>query len=132
MPWKPASPCRAARCPNRAVNAKGYCAQHLTTYYRQDVQMRGNSASRGYGPEWMKIRAEVLIRAGVPKGEWGLWTVHHSPEYDHSSHPDHRDLYYTLTAMLRTDHSAITGKEHGFKQKRYTYEDRDREGPRIG
>ena len=70
---------------------------------------RETPAKRGYDSVWRKVRAEVLTEARIPKEDWKLYDVDHTPAYDKDVEPDHRR--YTLTPMLKADHSRKTAKE---------------------
>ena len=72
---------------------------------------RPNAQERGYGPEWRKVRAEVLRAAGVHENEWHKWSVDHRPRYNPVLEPDHRR--YELVPMLRSSHSSKTARQDG-------------------
>lgn len=73
------------------------------------TKVRESPAKRGYDATWRKVRAEVLEHAGIPKEQWKLYDVDHSPAYDKEIEPDHRR--YTLTPMLKVYHASKTAKE---------------------
>jgi hypothetical protein len=108
MPYKPNKPCLYSGCVNTVPH--GYCTTHayLTPSYRP-IDTRPSAAARGYDSSWKKIRADVLINFGIPEDQWGLYDVHHIPEYNPDIEPDHRA--YKLTPVLHNEHSKITGKQ---------------------
>jgi len=129
MPWKPASPCRAARCPNRAVY-RGWCNIH-----KGNADIRpSNVKNKHGGTEWQKIRERVLRESGIPSHLWPLYDVDHDPVYP-SIGGDHS--LYRLTPMLHGEHSTKTNTHDGGFGRRaprvYRYDhDEENEGPVIG
>lgn len=111
MPWKPAGPCLEPRCPNLAVY-RGRCAEHKGI---PDKQRQRGSFYQHYGPEWPKIREEVLQAAGIPRERWPLYDIDHDPVYDPDIQPDHRA--YKLTPLLHSEHSRKTATQD--HNKRY-------------
>ena len=72
---------------------------------------RPTAAARGYDAQWRKIRARVLANAGIPKSQWHLYDVDHTPPYDPTVEPDH--LKYELVPILHAKHSKKTAKYDG-------------------
>ncbi len=101
MPQRPKRPCREHGCPNTHRNREGYC----------DAHARATAHGRGYGTGWKRIRERVLADAGIPRERWPLYVVDHSPPYDPRRQPDH--TRYTLTPMLRAEHSSKTVRHDG-------------------
>jgi len=59
MPYKPARPCRFARCAAFAVEDESYCVSHLPIAVearKQQDRDRGNSWTRGYDHDWKRLR----------------------------------------------------------------------------
>ncbi len=76
---------------------------------RKARENRPSRSKRGYNSEWYRIRREVLEHYGIPREEWPLYDVDHNPPYNPAIEPDHRQ--YTLTPMLRAEHSRKTVNE---------------------
>lgn len=102
--------CIKPRC-GKTFRGKGqYCDKHKPDFRRWDKK-RGNSASRGYGHEWRKIRIEKLSEYGIPMERWPDYDVDHNPPYNPDVEPDHRK--YELIPRLRSEHSKKTATEDG-------------------
>jgi hypothetical protein len=119
MPYKPAWPCIVPGCLNVTTSKTRHCDKHAYLYkpYERPMQAisRASAAARGYNHAWKKIREGVLRGAGIPRGEWPLYDVHHTPDYDAAIEPDHRK--YTLTPKLHADHSGETLRNINKKRK---------------
>jgi hypothetical protein len=112
VPHKAPRPCRMAGCLQTTHSPTGYCDSHLSAYVpfipRKEYN-RISAATRGYNAAWQHIREETLRNYGIPKDEWPLYDLHHTPDYNPAIEPDHRK--YTLTPLLHADHSRHTGKK---------------------
>jgi hypothetical protein len=118
MPYKPLKPCLFPGCINTVQG--GYCDTHALSFGPplsgqgpRPPDNRPPAASRGYDGGWRKIRAKVLINANIPHELWPLYDVHHTPDYNPAAEPDHNK--YTLTPILHSEHSALTGRGKGAK-----------------
>ena len=60
MPERPPRPCLKSGCPNLVKN--GRCPTHEAQKARAINADRGSAASRGYGPDWRRLRDDVLSR----------------------------------------------------------------------
>ena len=60
-PRRAARPCSHRGCPN-LVRGKGrrFCDEHQSEEWKRQDAKRGNSAERGYGPQWQKARDAYL------------------------------------------------------------------------
>ena len=125
MPYKPQSGCIEPGCPNLAVY-RGRCAKHKSI---PDKQRQRGSFAQHYGPEWAKIRAEVLTAHDIPRERWTLYDIDHSPIYNPDIQPDHRA--YKLTPLLHGEHSRKTATEDHNKRYNGLADDSDSDGPRI-
>lgn len=103
--------CIAPRCGKVFTGPGKYCDKHKPDHKKRWDKMRGNSAKRGYGHEWRKIRIEVLKANNVPIELWPEYDVDHNPPYNPDVESNHR--MYTLIPRLRSDHSKKTAKEDG-------------------
>jgi hypothetical protein len=112
MPYKPAWPCIVPGCLNTTTSPTRHCDKHAHLYkpYIRPSDNRPSAATRGYDKAWRRIRDSVLREAGIPKADWPLYDVHHTPDYDPAIEPDHRQ--YTLTPLLHTEHARETNKRH--------------------
>jgi hypothetical protein len=108
VPYSPARACRYPLCPMLTRDASGYCAEHR---HLAGGGQRPSSGKRGYGPQWRRIRERILRIFGIPRQDWHLWDVDHSPPYDPAIEPDH--LKYTLTPRQHADHSSKTASRDG-------------------
>ena len=108
MPTKPKKYCTYPGCKDFALKHSNYCSRHRTT---QSGIKRPNPNQRGYGATWRRVREKVLINAGIPRAEWGLYDVDHRPAYNPAIEPDHNK--YTLVPMLHAEHSKKTAREDG-------------------
>lgn len=61
MPFKPKRPCSFSGCPNVTDHPRGYCADHLTRYYRQSDAERGTATERGYDARWQRAAKRYLV-----------------------------------------------------------------------
>lgn len=104
-PTRPLGPCVIPGCPGRATN-HGRCAEHATVYERQ----RGSAASRGYGADWRRLRAEFLAEHPfcVKCGEPATDVDHVVPREQGGS-----DEWENLQAMCAKHHSRKTAMEDG-------------------
>lgn len=64
MPSKPLRPCRQPGCPS-LIRGGGWCDAHKPAAWASTTT---SAASRGYGPQWRRLRAIVLDRDPVCKG----------------------------------------------------------------
>lgn len=103
--------CIHPRCGKVFAGPGKYCDKHKPDFKRKWDKKRGNSAKRGYGYEWRKIRLEVLKASGIPVEKWPDYDVDHNPPYNKDVEPDHRK--YNLIPRLRADHSRKTASQDG-------------------
>jgi 5-methylcytosine-specific restriction protein A len=64
---RPAPPCRAPGCPERAVNGS-FCAKDAKSQGRLSYQLKGSRRERGYPADWEKRRLRILRRDPVCLG----------------------------------------------------------------
>ncbi|UCG81462.1 MAG: HNH endonuclease [Desulfobacterales bacterium] len=60
MPLKPKHPCNHPGCPE--LTSERFCPTHKRKAARKYDNTRGNSAQRGYGIRWQKLRKYILRR----------------------------------------------------------------------
>ena len=108
MPIAPPRACHDAFCPAFALPGSPYCREHQSL---QPVPVRASAHARGYDATWQRIRIIVLSKAGIPRKDWHLWDVDHSPAFDPEVEPDH--WKYKLTPRLHGDHSRKTAATDG-------------------
>lgn len=61
MPARIPKACRKQGCKNTTINSNGYCDEHQGCGWQRH-QKGKTSSQRGYGSQWRKIRAIVLVR----------------------------------------------------------------------
>lgn len=61
MPAKIPKACRKQGCKHTTINSNGYCDEHQGCGWQRH-QNGKTSSQRGYGAQWRKIRAVVLVR----------------------------------------------------------------------
>lgn len=105
MPTAAPRPCRKPGCPQ--TTTKGFCEKHRGTDTRQHDQHRGNSAARGYGSRWRKLRLMVLAREPLCRrcGQPATDVDHIVPKRHGGS-----DSMDNLQALCHAHHSMKTGR----------------------
>jgi len=116
MPYAPLSPCPKTGCPRLCAPGKRRCTEHGGEEQREYDKARGNSAARGYGKKWRKIRAMVLRRDPICKACGDAW----SKEADHivPKRKGGRDSLDNLQGLCKSCHSRKTAGESGGFRKR--------------
>jgi len=105
LPYLPKRPCKFPFCPNLITSKSAYCPTHQTTQpTRKDD--RPSPSARGYGYAWRRIREKVLKDWNIPREDWPLYDIDHTPPYDPTVHTK-----YKLTPRLHADHSRKTATE---------------------
>jgi HNH endonuclease len=61
MPARIPKACRKQGCKHTTINSNGYCDEHQGCGWQRH-QNGKTSSQRGYGAQWRKIRAVVLVR----------------------------------------------------------------------
>ena len=61
MPPRPHRPCAHAGCPE-LVTDTSRCPSHTQTHRRGYYRQRGTNKERGYGQDWVRVRAAALRR----------------------------------------------------------------------
>lgn len=110
MPSRPVGPCTYPGCPGRATAGHGRCEAHARQDRQRFDQARGTRQERGYGAEWQRIRAELLVEQPTcAEPGCGQPTVDfdHEPRYVPGT--DHRG--YRLTGYCHRHHSARTSTQ---------------------
>lgn len=99
------------RCPRCGRTHKGERAVCDTCSPKEPRKRdeRPSSSSRGYGPEWRRVRARVLADWGIPEEDWPLYHVDHNPPYNKEVEPDHNA--YELIPRLISEHNRKTATE---------------------
>ena len=132
MPHKPPRPCLYPGCVHTTLSRQGYCQAHAHHYqppqYSRTPDTRPSASARGYNSAWQSIRVEVLRTHGIPKELWKHYDVHHEPPYNPAVEPNHRA--YTLTPLLREEHSRVTNRSRGRGVKSLGVLTGDRKGSR--
>lgn len=62
MPPKAKRPCRSPMCPGKTQDSNGFCEKHAHLASGWNAPGRQSAAARGYGGEWRRLRARVLVR----------------------------------------------------------------------
>jgi len=60
MPWMTAHPCRSPGCGTLIRGKHGHCETHRSQARARADENRPSAASRGYGPDWRRRRADFL------------------------------------------------------------------------
>lgn len=124
MPKRPLKPCSAPGCPNLAPPGQKYCPAHQHLAKQQwnrgyDVE-RGNSAQRGYGARWRRLRAWFLKRHPLCQAEGCRRPAEH---VDHiipkrAGGTDHTDNLQALCASCHSRKTLQEKKQYPTKKKR--------------
>lgn len=124
MPTASLKPCRYPGCGVAVHRTLAYCAVHTKAVRRQSDQLRGNAASRGYDPDWQRLRALYLAEHPVCECEEcqsGLRRLLAAQVVDHrisiNERPDLRLVWTNLRAMAKVCHDRHTARTQGFAQK---------------
>ena len=82
MPNKPPHPCGKPGCAELVGDGR-YCETHRKANYANQDASRGNSATRGYGAKWRKLRALVLHEEPLCRACLAIGKTEAATEVDH-------------------------------------------------
>jgi 5-methylcytosine-specific restriction protein A len=114
MPTRALRVCRYPGCP--ALVDKGYCQAHKhLSPARFNDRARGTASSRGYGPEWRRLRAQVLREEPLCR----LCLEEQPKRYTQATHIDHvlckahggTDSRSNLRGLCASHHAGKTARE---------------------
>ena len=112
MPYKPLAPCAYPGCIGLAAESERYCSVHKPLMQLHEQDRRGNSAQRGYGARWRRLRLLVLARDSVCRqpgcNELSTDVDHIVPRAEGGT-----DSMSNLQGLCHAHHSAKTAKEDG-------------------
>jgi 5-methylcytosine-specific restriction protein A len=110
MPQRAAHPCRFPGCV-QLVRDGGYCLQHAREVQQRTDAERGNSAARGYGATWRRLRRMFLDANPIcvdPFGSHGASVVL-ATDVDHIvPRPAGGNEWQNLQALCHSCHSRKT------------------------